>query len=322
MNSLRGYLIHDGAIDPANCRLLLVGEQPSPASGGIVLSSDDMGNSLQLPTLLPQALHLRRIVSGDLEVAWLVGDTRDGRGLLARTKDGGKTWQEKPLPSTVNDVSGLAFTQGKMWAVGQAGSDGVLLSSTDGGDTWKEVLRLPAQGGRSARFTGLASADPTIVSIGTDGVQGVILVSHDSGNTFKRLTGVTITAATGLALVDTDHVYVSGYHQSDLRDETSRKYVLLVSKDGGNSFDPISVPAPFVGDVWFSSPRHGFLIGAASGGPAILETNDGGSTWQAALLKTAPFVSGLERLFGAANFVYGVGGAGLFVRASDSNSGR
>ena len=103
----------------------------------------------------------------DARTAWAVGD----RGTIWHTEDAGRHWQlqHTPVDCRLNDVCFIDRRRG--WAVGIASQSapvvtrGVVLKTTDGGTTWKQIRRALVPGLLKVKFfsprQGLALAQPS-----------------------------------------------------------------------------------------------------------------------------------------------------------------
>jgi photosystem II stability/assembly factor-like uncharacterized protein len=104
--------------------------------------------------------------------AWVVGT----KGTLLYTNDGGQSWQPQTVPTSA-DLRALA-TQN--WGPVFIGGDGVFLTSTDTGATWKAV------GDGTVSFRSIAAAQDaeTVLAVSEDGA----LWSYDDGQLVQRQT--------------------------------------------------------------------------------------------------------------------------------------
>lgn len=109
----------------------------------------------------------------------MVGATRGG-DVLRTTSDGGATWTTRENTVMTNAFSGVAFGDGShFWAVG---SDGKIVASTDGGDTWS------AQS--SPNFNNLLAVwAVSATRAWAVGESGTVLRTADGGATWILLNG-------------------------------------------------------------------------------------------------------------------------------------
>lgn len=164
--------------------------------------------------LAARALLLAVARAGDALVA--VGD----HGNLLVSRDEGVTWQQRPTPTRAL-LTGVNFPDARHgWAVGH---DGVILATTDGGETWRrqdagqpsdtvllDVLFLDAQRGfvlgAYGKFLATADGGATWTTLRPDpeevhynhltvtrsghlyltGESGTFLISTDTGQTWRR----------------------------------------------------------------------------------------------------------------------------------------
>ncbi len=107
--------------------------------GGKILGTSDGGNSWEhLTSGVEDALYSVDMV--DDKIGWIAGQD----GLILNTVDGGKTWQRQESGATVTDKDGTtqpiylfaidALDTNRAFAVGDRST---LVTTTDGGKTWK-----------------------------------------------------------------------------------------------------------------------------------------------------------------------------------------
>ncbi len=129
---------------------------------------------------------LRSCASASIDRLWAVGD----RGLVVRSIDGGRSWSRVELPSVVN-FHQVAFPDsqhgficgGFLWPV-LGRSDGTIMRSDDGGETWKNPC-LNTLG----RITGMQAYSKDHLMVWGDWSaehRSALLESVDGGTTFIR----------------------------------------------------------------------------------------------------------------------------------------
>jgi photosystem II stability/assembly factor-like uncharacterized protein len=242
---------------------------------------------------------------------------RAGTGGLARTGDGGETWeqlggrrfnglcvldrdtlwavadggwvvsgpertrQRTPTKENLLDVSFATPAVG--WAVGEKGT---ILHTRDGGATW-ELQDAPAK----RALYGVAGVDEDRAwAVGGDG----ILATGDGGRTWRaQLDGAWCHAVT---FVDARHGFAVGdaiYTTADGGEHWTRRTVPVTAES----------PADAVGGLYgvaFADADHGVAVGYEAwekdgggllGGtvlkPLVLHSDDGGATWRAQLVPEA-----------------------------------
>lgn len=164
---------------------------------------------------------------------------------------------------------------------GFASSPSLLLSTTDGGATWKEQAFPAGLTMDDIAFPSPRSGWAVGFDQGTGGV--AILHTVDGGHTWTHqalpptLGSATLNAVT---FVDPLHGWVVGQSQNSFPFTA----LVLETADGGTSWTVASLPSTAanssLSDVAFSDASTGWAVGGSQGPPAtILGTTDGGATW-------------------------------------------
>jgi len=144
------------------------------------------------------------------------------------------------------------------WILGSTKSDGLIIQSTDGGQTWHERYRC------SEELFNLKFANHKVGWV--VGSNGTILRTADGGNSWKRQISGTNVLLTGLAVLDSSEAWVAGASGT-----------LLYTNDGGVTWNERKINSHVgISDITFVDPKHGRAIGYGT----ILITNDGGKTWE------------------------------------------
>lgn len=218
-------------------------------------------------------------------------------GKVWRGKPDGASWVVLPTPtkSTLQDVS--AWDSHRAVAVG---NDGVVLVTSDGGDTWRQVdAPRSAVANKLVRVRVDGTADAWAV-----GEMGAVLHSTDSGVSWTR-RALEQDAAWNDVHVQDGKVWLAG--------EFGR---IAYSADGGAHWNQVASPVnASLMAIVFRDPLHGIAVGVEG---IVLATRDGGMHWDA-LAKTTK-----EHLFDAAwdgaNWI-AVGDKGLLLKG-DAQAGR
>lgn len=233
-------------------------------------------------------LDLRGVTFVDSQNGWAVGGEWDwitdtGAPVIRHTTNGGASWTAQPVPAVgpptvLLDVAFADTLHG--WAVGwtvadEGYSDGLILSTANGGATWTIQLIYDAPEGHSigeASLHGIACASPTrAVAVGcednADGAHPLIFRTTDGGATWKKyrhpsswlrtyagLTDVTLRGSRGWA--------VGGNGIIARTDDRGATWRLLRSGVSG-----------MLNGVSFVSTTRGWVAGD---GAAILRTTSGG----------------------------------------------
>lgn len=198
---------------------------------------------------------------------------------MYRTDDGGLTWRPLPLPDVVSDdgkatgrnwyaVRMLSSTD--IWALGQIHPGGLdrsrLLHSTDGGQTWTEILHGKVSGAIHLTVTG----ERELWAMCHDRA----FVTRDGGDGWQQVD-LGIPGRVGLRDVyaATPRLY---FAVGELHDAPSRGFVCR-SNDGGATWERLAADQllPALRLCQFLNPQEGW---AAREG--LLHTTDGGLTWE------------------------------------------
>jgi len=231
-----------------------VGARPSPVF-------DKSPQTSVSPTPSATPLSLATIQRLNTQVGFVAAWTGGGPG-LARTIDGGRTWQKIAVPTA--RITTLRFIDANVgWAGGFIPRDipqvacqqapptaaspcyGVVLRTQDAGVTWQRTLLIPDYG---------TYADPVLQIQAVDGLRAWVLVLSCDPN---------LSATTGLSC------------PTEVRRTT----------DGGRTWTTLvhgSVVA-----IRFATATRGWLaIESSDGSFDVRLTNDGGTTWTTGLRRT------------------------------------
>ena len=184
-----------------------------------------------------------------------------GRGFLARTDDGGRTWAQLPLEDPNDYLRDIYFYGAERGVAGGAG--GAAYRTVDGGATWRKVatptttLILGVYAQTADKWWAL-------------GMEGLVMRSFDGGATWK-VVNVPQTEGFGmrrLAFADASHAAMVG-----------NEGTVLYSEDAGETWRRVSgyYPAwPFFTEVAFADATRGW---AAGGDGKVYRTDDAGASW-------------------------------------------
>lgn len=175
-------------------------------------------------------------------------------GEISYSPDAGRTWQDQ-TPGTLRDIHGIAFSTD---TTGWAASDGGLLCTDDGGQTWRRVQR----GG----FAAVTFVDPWH---GWAATGGTIERTTDGGATWQSVS----TGANGIHSVrflDDFNGVACGYYSATYR-----------TTDGGLTWQPGTIPAGDVFDITLADTSTAFAVYPSSSyiGGNIARSADGGIAW-------------------------------------------
>ncbi|MEI6885136.1 MAG: YCF48-related protein [Bacteroidota bacterium] len=209
----------------------------------------------------------------DRNHGWVVGNSSApipvyNEGRIARTTDGGETYNNVfPLSNRSFMRAVTASDSMHAWA---AGDGGMVFATSDGGVNWE--------------MKSLSLGDPVMINdvfalkeehrVWAVGQGGFMIKSVDDGRSWERVGCGSNLELKTVHFFDKDHGIIAG--------EASRLYS---TTDGGNHWERIitGVLGNYT-DLCFPTDRHGFLTAMQ----AILETKDGGNTWDTCIRLNLP----------------------------------
>ncbi len=190
------------------------------------------------------------------------------------------TWRPTNAPVASSRTDDIWFRSPRLgWAVN---SNGQILRTDDGGDTWKEQLHDP-----KVYFRCIGFATDRRGWAGTLSSTKRLFSTRDGGSTWKlaaSLPPLAPSAICGLSVVNAKVVYASGTNHPN------RPARMMKTVDGGTTWTAWDMApyATILVDTLFTSARHGWVVGgrAEKANPTradvravVLETRDGGRTW-------------------------------------------
>ena len=188
----------------------------------------------------------------DARQGWVVG----AFGVIARTADGGETWQVQPSKTT-QQLYDIDFVDGKQgWAVGR---QGLILHTSNGGTSWE-----PQTSGTDQHLFSVDFVDSQLgVAVGDF---GTILVTKDGGAHWESRTLEQDVILYDVAMLDAAHGWIAG-----------EMGTILNTTDGGATWtkEDSGIQKTLFG-VYFADARRGWAVGIDA---LILHTSDGGQTW-------------------------------------------
>ncbi len=286
-NNVSQYAI---AYDPGNY-YLSVGE-----AGQINKSTNGVNWTVTTARYLPYFLY--DVFFTDVNHGVVAGDI----GCLLLTHDGGTTWVNKS-PQAAQQYTYLYFINDN---IGFASSNVALARTTDGGNSWTEVLSHQATPAMNGDFESIFFVDSNYGWAVTN--MGEIFWTKNSGLTWsaaisgvtKLLSGVFFanrkegiamgSGGTFLNSADSGRTWnkVNSSFTGDFRSMHAfdLKNIIAIStgglnrtSDGGLNWSPVTVPASAKNGMYkirFVNPNTGWICGEHG---IIIKTTDGGTTW-------------------------------------------
>jgi photosystem II stability/assembly factor-like uncharacterized protein len=191
------------------------------------------------------------------------------------------SWRKTNAPTAGSRTDDIWFVDPNIgWAVN---SDGKILKTTDGGDSWIEQKSMPGVYLRCVGF-----ADANIGWVGTLTRNKRLMSTKDGGTTWNAVLPVpdlAPVAVCGISVVSDKIVYCSGTNRPS---DFPR---MMKTTDGGVTWTAwdMSPHASILIDCYFRDSLHGWVVGGKSTEPTpttrdkvkpvVLETTDGGLTW-------------------------------------------
>ncbi len=203
----------------------------------------------------------------DRNTGWIVG----AFGMVARTHDGGKTWQVQKSGTSEHLFDVAFFDTSNGWAVGRSGT---IVHTSDAGDTWQPQVSATQQHLFSVRAISTQRAFAV-------GDWGTIISTSNGGKTWEARSIDRDVILNSQSWPDAQHGWVVG-----------EAGTILVTSDGGTTWQDqqAGVEKTLFGSC-FTDTQHGWVVGLDG---MILRTTDGGATWEAQRGDTR--VGGLEQV--------------------------
>ncbi|HLL77646.1 MAG TPA: YCF48-related protein [Pyrinomonadaceae bacterium] len=248
---------------------------------------------------------LNAVYFADSKRGWVAGD----EGVVLRTDDGGRTWQQQPtgVPDGVNDIYFRDKEDGYLLAANR------VLTTEDGGRTWRPSARFaPADFNGatpelySVRFTSkkrgwIAGS----LSRGDRVLDSLLLRTDDGGASWQRVSAPVRVELLHLDFRGEKRGWIVGDRGTILR-----------TSDGGDTWrqQRVNTTATLY-HVDFEDDETGWAVGERS---TILRTTDGGATWIAVEVPVlGPRATLLSVAFANKEEGWIVGRNGTILRSSD-----
>lgn len=183
------------------------------------------------------------------------------------------SWQPVPGAPVAGRHEDVHFLDAEVgWTVNNVGQ---VWSTSDGGETWSQHLQV------TSYLRSLHVVSPSVVVVGSLIADSLLYRTTDGGDTWTDITAsIPGTPPTGICGMSGfgDHVFGSGRFTGNPR--------LIVSDDQGASWMNLDLSpwADNLVDCRFFTPDSGFVVGGRLDGtglrrPVILQTRDGGASW-------------------------------------------
>ena len=218
----------------------------------------------------------------DEQTGWVAGGKNETNGgVIYYTHDGGANWtaQFGDVESSDRAVRALRFVnQTTGWAAQSAGGGPDRLLHTTDGQNWDQVGTI------AQHFKDYAFVSPTR-GVHLDSRR--IYLSTDAGRTWKPVAECRASAEVGGLTrqfgCEFEAVHFAGSEAGyavAFSYEVKPVFFLFRTADGGGTWQVSAIPAADSGhDIFFPTPKTGFVrVGAADTG-RLYRTDDGGGTW-------------------------------------------
>jgi photosystem II stability/assembly factor-like uncharacterized protein len=255
------------------------------------------------------------VVFADANNGWAVGSG----GRIMHTFDGGLTWYRQRSGTTsdlhqvqfVNDQDGWAIGFAPSQYTGPAPTDPVILRTTDGGDTWRQLSPM----------TSPWVPDSVVFTNPTDGwMDGSYLVqppttatddllhTTDGGTTWQSVTLATPDPTIGqIAFADPQDGWIA-----------DSSGVVWRTTDGGQTWASVGLPDSSGLATLACDGQTVLATSRFANGPGFCRSTDGGQTWSEV---PSPVSGSLAAVaFASASDVWATAGAGELLHSSDAGA--
>lgn len=213
------------------------------------------------------------------------------------------SWTKDPIGAGVTSGRDVYFRDEMTgWIVGftLGGNDvktGIIMKTTDGGETWVNILSA----GEMA-FGAIAFVDDSIAWVAAD--RAGLIYSLDSGDTWRSKDTLPI---------DTNRIWAVAFFGTDHGWAAGTGGVIIGTVDGGLTWTAQQSTTTFdLSEMSWISTEIGWAIGLHG---TILKTTDGGNNWHA---QNAGVVTDLRAVqFVDANLGWLAGSGGLILKSTD-----
>lgn len=240
---------------------------------------------------------------------WTVGDL----GRIFYTTDGGHTWEVQSAGTKRPFVSVACHDSQRAWIAGQAGQ---IATTNDGGKSWVMQKSGVRRQLLSVKFVdernGMAVGD-----------FGTILRTEDGGVTWVKIPVPEDTALPEdmIGIVEPGDIvlYSVSYADANRVAVVGEFGVILISEDGGRSFQPRpSMVETTLFGVFMGEQGKAWAVGLEA---EMLSSVDGGQTWKRERVPTPPgFSLALYDLEVRGNLGWAVGNSGFMLSSTDGGA--
>jgi photosystem II stability/assembly factor-like uncharacterized protein len=218
----------------------------------------------------------RTIRFADSAHGWVVGQY----WAFYRTRDGGVSWERRPLP--VNDyvVDWVVVDSQRVWFITYMQQ---VWSSTDGGDTWSPIIVDTVA---SLRISALSFVD----SLNGWTVGNIRESNHNASSRLYRTTD----GGTTWSVVPTDPPDSTGFVDVRFVDHsrgviTQDNNTLRITEDGGLTWRHQMAPRFFENNAWISYAFPDWSQWWVQGAEGIWFSSDQGATWNSRLTRICEY---------------------------------
>ncbi|HDR9482578.1 TPA: glycosyl hydrolase [Burkholderia aenigmatica] len=220
------------------------------------------------------------------------------RGLVLLSDNDGKSFRQAHSVPVSATLSAVNFTDAQHgWAVGQWG---VILATTDGGETWqKQRMDISVD---QPLFSVLFTSEKDGIAVG---LWSLMLATHDGGKTWTK---VAVPKPPGNGRADRNLYHIFADRSGALYID-SEQGMVLKSTDSGANWSYLATGGK--GTLWtgVALPDGRIVVGGLLG--SLYQSSDGGATWTALNAGTK---SSITDLVATRNGLMGVGLDGLVLR--------
>jgi photosystem II stability/assembly factor-like uncharacterized protein len=178
--------------------------------------------------------------------------------ILFRTTDGGLTWRTSRFGKTQALFDELAFVDAKRgWVAG----NGDVFTTTNGGQTWLPLPKVPADGPYRMQFLSETTG---------------WLLDYPSGRLYRTSTGAQSWQVCAISQPPSK-IYGYFFRTPTQGWAAAAGGIILRTTDACSSWSQVQTPSTgYLGDVYFLDENNGWAAGADN---TVLKTTDGGLTW-------------------------------------------